>query len=121
MKKLLFLFVILNSVLLGLPVKILAYFFALQVVSSAVRQLQHLVTDDAPSQCTSIYLAEARRGGAGGSVASSPIRHSLEQAYCKHVEKLLNDENCFKIFSVRVYCSLIIPYFIILYLEKLIK
>jgi paired amphipathic helix protein Sin3a len=71
------------------------------VVSGAVRQLQHLVCDEAPAQCTSVYLAEGRRGGAGGSLASADARAPLELQYIRNMEKYLADENCFKIYSVR--------------------
>lgn len=72
----------------------------LQVVTGAVRQLQHLVCDDPPAQCTSMFLAEAKRGGAGGPVASAHRRLAAEQAYQKRSERLLQDENCFKVYTV---------------------
>lgn len=74
-------------------------FFA-QVVNGAVRQLQHIVCDDIPSHCTSTYLNEARKGSTGGPIASTHRRLHLEQAYQKKIEKLLQDENCFKMFTV---------------------
>ncbi|XP_018026656.1 paired amphipathic helix protein Sin3a isoform X2 [Hyalella azteca] len=72
-----------------------------KVVSGAVRQLQHLVCDEAPAQCTSVYLAEGRRGGAGGSLASADARAPLELQYIRNMEKYLADENCFKIYSYK--------------------
>lgn len=76
------------------------HLFLLQVVTGAVRQLQHLVCDDPPAQCTSMFLAEAKRGGAGGPVASAHRRLAAEQAYQKRSERLLQDENCFKVYTV---------------------
>lgn len=70
------------------------------MVTGAVRQLQHLVCDEPPAQCTAMYLAEAKKGGAGGPVASMHRRLPTEQAYQKRSERLLQDENCFKIYTV---------------------
>lgn len=69
-------------------------------MTGAVRQLQHLVCDDPPAQCTAMFLSEAKRGGAGGPVASAHRRLAQEHAYQKRSERLLQDENCFKIYTV---------------------
>lgn len=80
--------------------QVLIIFITLQVVTGAVRQLQHLVCDDPPAQCTALYLNEAKKGAAGGPVASAHRRLAAEQAYQKKSERLLQDENCFKIYTV---------------------
>ncbi|RXG54645.1 Paired amphipathic helix protein Sin3a [Armadillidium vulgare] len=72
-----------------------------KVVNGAVRQLQHIVCDDMPSQCTSLFISEAKKGGSGGPIASAHRRLHHEQMYQKKVEKLLQDENCFKLFSYK--------------------
>ncbi|KAK4299818.1 hypothetical protein Pmani_027930 [Petrolisthes manimaculis] len=72
-----------------------------KVVTGAVRQLQHLVCDDPPAQCTAMFLSEAKRGGAGGPVASAHRRLAQEHAYQKRSERLLQDENCFKIYTYK--------------------
>lgn len=76
--------------------------YSVQVVTGAVRQLQHLVCDEPPAQCTSMFLTEAKRGGAGGPVASAHRRLPAEQAYQKRSERLLQDENCFKVYTVSI-------------------
>ncbi|KAK7075084.1 Paired amphipathic helix protein Sin3a [Halocaridina rubra] len=77
-----------------------------KVVTGAVRQLQHLVCDDPPAQCTTSYLMEAKRGAAGGPVASAHRRLALEQSYQKKLERLLQDENCFKIYTYKKNCRM---------------
>ncbi|MPC86070.1 Paired amphipathic helix protein Sin3a [Portunus trituberculatus] len=74
-----------------------------KVVTGAVRQLQHLVCDEPPAQCTAMFLTEAKRGGAGGPVASAHRRLAAEQAYQKRSERLLQDENCFKVYTVSLH------------------
>ncbi|XP_069172117.1 paired amphipathic helix protein Sin3a isoform X6 [Procambarus clarkii] len=77
-----------------------------KVVTGAVRQLQHLVCDEPPAQCTSMYLSEAKKGGAGGPIASSHRRLAAEQSYQKKSERLLQDENCFKIYTYKRNCRM---------------
>ncbi|KAB7507232.1 hypothetical protein Anas_01099 [Armadillidium nasatum] len=77
----------------------LCYLRHYTVVNGAVRQLQHIVCDDMPSQCTSLFISEAKKGGSGGPIASAHRRLHHEHMYQKKVEKLLQDENCFKLFS----------------------
>ncbi|XP_066964791.1 paired amphipathic helix protein Sin3a isoform X2 [Macrobrachium rosenbergii] len=79
-----------------------------KVVTGAVRQLQHLVCDDPPFQCTTAYLMEAKRGAAGGPVASAHRRLNLEQSYQKRLERQLQDENCFKIYTYKKNCRMTI-------------
>jgi len=77
-----------------------------KVVTGAVRQLQHLVCDDPPAQCTSMFLQELRGGGGGGPLRSAHIRLQAEQAYQKRSEKHLQDENCFKIYAYKKDCRM---------------
>lgn len=82
------------------------------MVTSAVRQLQHLVCDDPPVQCTAMYLSEAKKGAAGGPLASAHRRLAAEQAYQKKSERLLQDENCFKIYTVIIYYFVLFKTFV---------
>ena len=71
-----------------------------KVVTYAVRQLQHIVCDEAPQECIEIFHQESKRGGAGGPVATAHQRVHAETAYQKRLEQALSDENCFKIYIV---------------------
>ena len=71
-----------------------------KVISNAVRQLQHLVTDESSVDCWDLYLTEKRLNGTGGEVATSNKRYFQELLYQKKSEKLLADENCFKVVIV---------------------
>ena len=72
-----------------------------KVIANAVRQLQHLVQDESSVDCWELHLAEKRSGGTGGEVATAEKRYFNELLYQKKSEKLLADENCFKIVMVR--------------------
>jgi paired amphipathic helix protein Sin3a len=74
-----------------------------KVIGNAVRQLQLLVTDDVCEDCWDLYLSEKKSGGTGGPVATAESRYFNELLYQKKAEKLLTDENCFKI--VLVSCN----------------
>ncbi len=82
-----------------------------KVVGNAVRQLQHLVSDEAAVECHELFLREDKSGnGATGGVCSSAADRLIpELIYQKRAEKLLVDENCLKIFIVRdeshVFCG----------------
>lgn len=54
-----------------------------------------------------MFLTEAKRGGAGGPVASAHRRLAAEQAYQKRSERLLQDENCFKVYTVSLLVVII--------------
>jgi paired amphipathic helix protein Sin3a len=69
-------------------------------VSNAVRQLQHLVTDDACVECHELFTQETRNAATGGACATAADRHIAEIVYQKRAEKMLADENCMKIFIV---------------------
>ncbi len=77
------------------------FFCLLQVVGNAVRQLQHLVTDESCVECYDLFLAESKSNGTGGNCGSAAERQIAELIYQKKAEKLLADENCMKIILVR--------------------
>jgi paired amphipathic helix protein Sin3a len=65
-----------------------------------VRQLQHLVTDEAAIECYDMFLAESKNKAAGGFCSQAQDRQVPELIYQKRAEKLLADENCIKLFVV---------------------
>merc|ERR1711899_304792 len=69
-----------------------------KVVSNAVRQLQHLVMDEACVDCHELFQTEKKNGATGGYFRTTNDRHIAELLYQKRAEKLLADENCMKIF-----------------------
>jgi len=69
-----------------------------KVVSNAVRQLQHLVMDEACVDCHELFQTEKKNGATGGYCRTTNDRHIAELLYQKRAEKLLADENCFKLF-----------------------
>lgn len=71
-----------------------------KVVQNICRQLQHLACDETCSSCTEMFLEEMKSSAGlatGGTIESQAARSQHETAYQKNVEKLLQDENCFKI------------------------
>ena len=76
------------------------YLFHFQVVSNAVRQLQHLVIDEACVDCHELYNTEKKSLATGGYCGTAMERQLAELVYQKRAEKLLADENCFKVFIV---------------------
>ena len=73
-----------------------------KVIANAVRQLQHLVTDESSTDCWDLYLSEKRNHGTGGEVTTANKRYYNELLYQKKSEKLLADENCFKVVIVSI-------------------
>ncbi|XP_072450579.1 paired amphipathic helix protein Sin3b isoform X1 [Chiloscyllium punctatum] len=72
-----------------------------KLIQNIVRQLQHLVSDDVCVQATEVYLSERKRGAAGGSLSSQCVRATLEAAYQLKTERIMPDENCFKIMFIQ--------------------
>ncbi|XP_050306229.1 paired amphipathic helix protein Sin3b [Anthonomus grandis grandis] len=79
-----------------------------KVVSYAVRQLQHCVTERTAIGCTELYLKEHKRGAAGGACVSAHKRVHMEQAYQRAAEKVVQEENCFKIYIYKCDCKITI-------------
>ncbi len=92
------------------------------MVGNAVRQLQHLVTDEACVECYDLFLSESKRNGTGGNCGSAAERQIPELIYQKKAEKLLTDENCMKIILVRTNLLFNTYYYLaFLYLFVLLK
>ncbi|XP_042198679.1 LOW QUALITY PROTEIN: paired amphipathic helix protein Sin3b [Callorhinchus milii] len=72
-----------------------------KLIQNIVRQLQHLVSDDVCVQATELYLSERKRGAAGGALTSQCVRATLEAAYQVKAERIMPDENCFKIMFIQ--------------------
>ncbi|XP_076323407.1 paired amphipathic helix protein Sin3a-like [Tachypleus tridentatus] len=69
-----------------------------RVVQNAVRQLQHVVSDEICTQCMDLYLQESKNEATGGTFYSMSMQHiAAENAYRKKAEQLFSEENCFKI------------------------
>ena len=71
-----------------------------KVIANCVRQLQHLVTDESSVECWDLYQSEKKNNGTGGEVSTADKRCFAELLYQKKSEKILADENCFKIVLV---------------------
>ncbi|TGZ43780.1 Paired amphipathic helix protein Sin3a, partial [Temnothorax longispinosus] len=81
-----------------------------KVVNYAVRQLQHLVSDNVCQQCMDLFQREQRQpkenNGAGGLCATAYVRLSAELSYQRKAEKAMADENCFKIYIYKKDCKM---------------
>lgn len=79
-----------------------------KVVSYAVRQLQHCVTEKTAIACMDWFLREQKKGGTGGPCFSAHRRLHHELAYERAVEKMIGDESCYKIFIYKRDCRMTI-------------
>lgn len=79
-----------------------------RVVSNAVRQLQHCVTERGALECVDLFHAEQRKSGAGGLCRTANKRIAAELAYQRKAEAALQDENCFKVFIYKIDCRVTI-------------
>lgn len=79
-----------------------------KIVSNAVRQLQHLVSDETCIECYETFLKESKKGATGGLCETAYQRALAEQSYQKKSEVAMTDENCFKIIIFKKDCKLTI-------------
>ncbi|XP_045483344.1 paired amphipathic helix protein Sin3b [Harmonia axyridis] len=79
-----------------------------KVVSNAVRQLQHCVTEKSAKACSDLFLSEQKKGSTGGPCVTAHKRAHIELAYQRAAEKAVQDENCFKIFFYKKDCRMTI-------------
>uniref|UniRef100_H2ZVE2 SIN3 transcription regulator family member B n=1 Tax=Latimeria chalumnae TaxID=7897 RepID=H2ZVE2_LATCH len=68
-----------------------------KIIQNIIRQLQHLVSDDICLQVVELYMSEKKRGAAGGNLSSQSVRSAKETAYQWKAERVMADENCFKV------------------------
>ncbi|XP_064471314.1 paired amphipathic helix protein Sin3a-like [Ornithodoros turicata] len=66
-----------------------------KVVQNAVRQLQHIMCDEACQRCMELFLEEQKSGASGFATATQ--RAAMEAAYQKKAEQVLTNDTCFKI------------------------
>ncbi|XP_051760552.1 paired amphipathic helix protein Sin3b isoform X1 [Ctenopharyngodon idella] len=72
-----------------------------KLIQNIVRQLQHLVSDEVCLQVTELYLAERKRGAAGGNLSSQCVRAAWEASYQWKAERVMAEENCFKVMFIQ--------------------
>uniref|UniRef100_A0A673HHI9 Paired amphipathic helix protein Sin3b n=1 Tax=Sinocyclocheilus rhinocerous TaxID=307959 RepID=A0A673HHI9_9TELE len=72
-----------------------------KLIQNIVRQLQHLVSDEVCLQVTELYLAERKRGAAGGNLSSQCVRAAWETSYQWKAERVMSEENCFKVMFIQ--------------------
>ncbi|KAL5233533.1 hypothetical protein ACI65C_000943 [Semiaphis heraclei] len=78
-----------------------------KVVVYAVRQLQHLVSDEYCQECYNIFIKESKKNGTGGLCSTACQRIAQEAAYQRRAEAALsNDNNCYKILIYKYNCKL---------------
>ncbi|XP_065104497.1 paired amphipathic helix protein Sin3b isoform X1 [Paramisgurnus dabryanus] len=68
-----------------------------KLIQNIVRQLQHLVSDEVCLQVTELYLSERKKGAAGGNLSSQCVRAAWEASYQWKAERVMAEENCFKV------------------------
>lgn len=74
----------------------------MQVVTNAVRQLQHAVTERGAIECVELFQAQHKKNGAGGLCRTSHLRAAAELTYQRRAEAILQDENCFRVYIVSI-------------------
>ncbi|XP_013856200.1 paired amphipathic helix protein Sin3b isoform X2 [Austrofundulus limnaeus] len=72
-----------------------------KVIHNIIRQLQHLVSDEVCLQVVDLYLAERKRGAAGGNLSSQCVRSAWETSYQWKAERIMAEENCFKVMFIQ--------------------
>ncbi|XP_031639948.1 paired amphipathic helix protein Sin3a [Contarinia nasturtii] len=79
-----------------------------RVVQNAVRQLQHCVTERNAIEVVELFQQEQRKNGAGGYLKTANKRTTVEMAYQRRAENILQDENCFKVYIYKIDCRVTI-------------
>ncbi|KAF6734870.1 Paired amphipathic helix protein Sin3b [Oryzias melastigma] len=72
-----------------------------KVIHNIIRQLQHLVSDEVCLQVVDLYLTERKRGAAGGNLSSQCVRAAWETSYQWKAERVMAEENCFKLMFIQ--------------------
>ncbi|XP_062855517.1 paired amphipathic helix protein Sin3b isoform X2 [Trichomycterus rosablanca] len=72
-----------------------------KVIQNIVRQLQHLVSDEVCVQVAELYSCERRRGATGGNLSSQCVRTAWETSYQWKAERVMTEENCFKVMFIQ--------------------
>lgn len=58
------------------------------------------MSDEVCLQVVDVYLAERKRGAAGGNLSSQCVRAAWETSYQWKAERVMAEENCFKVSKV---------------------
>lgn len=58
------------------------------------------MSDEVCLQVVELYLAERKRGAAGGNLSSQCVRAAWETSYQWKAERVMAEENCFKVSTV---------------------
>ncbi|CAL8308298.1 unnamed protein product [Lota lota] len=72
-----------------------------KLIHNIIRQLQHLVSDEVCLQVADLYLAERKRGAAGGNLSSQCVRSAWETSFQWKAERVMAEENCFKVMFIQ--------------------
>ncbi|XP_020348231.1 paired amphipathic helix protein Sin3b isoform X2 [Oncorhynchus kisutch] len=72
-----------------------------KLIQNIIRQLQHLVSDEVCLQVAELYLAERKRGAAGANLSSQCVRTAWETSYQWKSERVMAEENCFKVMFIQ--------------------
>lgn len=62
------------------------------------------MSDEVCLQVVDLYLAERKRGAAGGNLSSQCVRAAWETSYQWKAERVMAEENCFKV-STKMTCD----------------
>ncbi|XP_014240289.1 paired amphipathic helix protein Sin3a [Cimex lectularius] len=69
-----------------------------RIVSYAVRQLQHLVSEENCVECTELHMRFSNKGSTGGLCSTANSRLGAEAAYYKAVSSCLAGDSCYKMY-----------------------
>ena len=67
-------------------------------MTNIVRQLNAIVSESVCVGCTELFLSERANGATGGTCGTAYNRVTKETLYVKRAEKLLENDNCIKIY-----------------------
>uniref|UniRef100_A0A146LA21 Paired amphipathic helix protein Sin3a n=3 Tax=Lygus hesperus TaxID=30085 RepID=A0A146LA21_LYGHE len=76
-----------------------------KIVTYAVRQLQHLVTEESCVECWDLHNTFRGKGGAGGPVMTADERAAVESCYMRAATSMLSNDNCYKIHIYKKECK----------------
>lgn len=61
------------------------------------------MSDEVCLQVVDLYLSERKRGAAGGNLSSQCVRAAWETSFQWKAERVMAEENCFKVRAVGVF------------------
>lgn len=69
------------------------------------------MSDEVCLQVVDLYLSERKRGAAGGNLSSQCVRAAWETSYQWKAERVMAEENCFKVTVSKVLDIIFIDFF----------